>query len=123
MSSHRERNKDDTQFWVLKLMQNNPGLTQRALAEELGMSLGGANYCLQALVEKGWLKMQNFSKSTNKLGFAYILTPIGIAEKAALTGRFLKRKMQEYEDLKAEIEALQMDRVKPASPKEQTLPK
>lgn len=123
MSSHRERNKDDTQFWVLKLMQNNPGMTQRALAEELGMSLGGANYCLQALVEKGWLKMQNFSKSTNKLGFAYILTPIGIAEKAALTGRFLKRKMQEYEDLKAEIEALQMDRVKPASPKEQTLPK
>ncbi len=123
MSSHRERNKDDTQFWVLKLMQNNPGLTQRALAEELGMSLGGANYCLQALVEKGWLKMQNFSKSTNKLGFAYILTPIGIAEKAALTGRFLKRKMQEYEDLKAEIEALQMDMVKPASPKEQTLPK
>ncbi len=123
MSSHRERNKDDTQFWVLKLMQNNPGLTQRALAEELGMSLGGANYCLQALVEKGWLKMQNFSKSTNKLGYAYILTPIGIAEKAALTGRFLKRKMQEYEDLKAEIEALQMDMVKPASPKEQTLPK
>jgi EPS-associated MarR family transcriptional regulator len=123
MSSHRERNKDDTQFWVLKLMQNNPGMTQRALAEELGMSLGGANYCLQALVEKGWLKMQNFSKSTNKLGYAYILTPIGIAEKAALTGRFLKRKMQEYEDLKAEIEALQMDMVKPASPKEQTLPK
>jgi EPS-associated MarR family transcriptional regulator len=123
MSIHRERNKDDTQFWVLKLMQNNPGMTQRALAKELGMSLGGANYCLQALVEKGWLKMQNFSKSTNKLGYAYILTPIGIAEKAALTGRFLKRKMQEYEDLKAEIEALQMDMVKPASPKEQTLPK
>ena len=123
MSIHRERNKDDTQFWVLKLMQDNPGMTQRALAKELGMSLGGANYCLQALVEKGWLKMQNFSKSTNKLGYAYILTPIGIAEKAALTGRFLKRKMQEYEDLKAEIEALQMDMVKPAPPKEQNLPK
>ena len=123
MSIHRERNKDDTQFWVLKLMQDNPGMTQRALAKELGMSLGGANYCLQALVEKGWLKMQNFSKSTNKLGYAYILTPIGIAEKAALTGRFLKRKMQEYEDLKAEIEALQMDMVKPASAKEQNLPK
>ena len=123
MSIHRERNKDDTQFWVLKLMQDNPGMTQRALAKELGMSLGGANYCLQALVEKGWLKMQNFSKSTNKLGYAYILTPIGIAEKAALTGRFLKRKMQEYQDLKAEIEALQMDMVKPASAKEQNLPK
>ena len=109
MTSRRETIKDDTHFWVLKLMQDNPGMTQRALAKELGMSLGGANYCLQALVEKGWLKMQNFSKSHNKLGYAYLLTPVGIAEKTALTGRFLKRKMQEYENLKAEIEALQKD--------------
>ena len=69
MTSRRETLKDDTHFWVLKLMQDNPGMTQRALAKELGMSLGGANYCLQALVEKGWLKMQNFSKSPNKLGY------------------------------------------------------
>ena len=123
MSIHRERTNDCNQFWVLKLMQDNPRMTQRALAKELGMSLGGANYCLQALVEKGWLKMQNFSKCNNKLGYAYMLTPIGIAEKAALTGRFLKRKMQEYEDLKTEIEALQMDILRPASPGEQTLPK
>ena len=109
----REIVKDDTHFWVLKLMQDNPGMTQRALAKELGISLGGANYCLQALVEKGWLKMKNFSQSKNKMGYAYILTPVGVTEKAALTGRFLKRKMQEYEDLKAEIEALQRD-VKPA---------
>ena len=109
MTSRRETIKDDTHFWVLKLMQDNPGMTQRALAKELGISLGGANYCLQALVEKGWLKIQNFSKSENKLGYAYLLTPVGIAEKSALTGRFLKRKMQEYEELKAEIEALQRD--------------
>ena len=105
----REVIKDDTHFWVLKLMQDNPGMTQRALAKELGISLGGANYCLQALVEKGWLKLQNFSQSKNKMGYAYILTPVGITEKAALTGRFLKRKMQEYENLKAEIEELQRD--------------
>ena len=63
----REIIKDDTHFWVLKLMQDNPGMTQRALAKELGISLGGANYCLQALVEKGWLKLQNFSQSKNKM--------------------------------------------------------
>ena len=98
-------------------MQDNPGMTQRALAKELGISLGGANYCLQALVEKGWLKIQNFSQSKNKMGYAYILTPVGITEKAALTGRFLKRKMQEYENLKAEIEALQKDVSQTASTK------
>ncbi len=74
MTSRRETIKDDTHFWVLKLMQDNPGMTQRALAKELGISLGGANYCLQALVEKGWLKMQNFSKSANKLGYAWLDT-------------------------------------------------
>jgi len=120
MTSRRETIKDDTHFWALKLMQDNPGMTQRALAKELGISLGGANYCLQALVEKGWLKMQNFSKSTNKLGYAYLLTPVGIAEKSALTGRFLKRKMQEYEELKAEIEALQRDVTHAASAKQPT---
>ena len=105
----REVIKDDTHFWVLKLMQANPGMTQRALAKELGISLGGANYCLQALVEKGWLKLQNFSQSKNKMGYAYILTPVGITEKAALTARFLTRKMQEYENLMAEIESLKKD--------------
>ncbi len=74
MTSRRETIKDDTHFWVLKLMQDNPGMTQRALAKELGISLGGANYCLQALVEKGWLKIQNFSKSENKMGYAWLDT-------------------------------------------------
>ncbi len=105
----REIIKDDTHFWVLKLMQENPSMTQRALAKELGISLGGANYCLQALVEKGWLKIQNFSQSKHKLAYAYLLTPVGMAEKAALTARFLKRKMQEYDELKVEIAALQKD--------------
>jgi EPS-associated MarR family transcriptional regulator len=118
MNTRRETIKDDTHFWVLKLLQDNPGMTQRELAKELGISLGGANYCLKALVEKGWLKMQNFSKSENKMGYAYLLTPVGLAEKTELTGRFLKRKMQEYEKLKAEIEALQNE-LKPAAPNQQ----
>jgi len=84
-------------------------MTQRELARAMGISLGGANYCLQALIEKGWLKMQNFSKSADKMSYAYLLTPVGMVEKAALTARFLQRKMQEYEDLKLEIEALKRD--------------
>jgi EPS-associated MarR family transcriptional regulator len=73
----------------------------------LGLSVGGLNYCLKALIDKGWVKMQNFSQSKNKFGYVYILTPTGMAEKAALTSRFLKRNMSEYEALEAEIDALQ----------------
>ena len=73
------------------------------------MSLSGINYCIGALAEKGWIKMGNFSKNPNKLGYAYLLTPTGVAEKAALTRRFLKRKMAEYEKLRGEIEALQLE--------------
>jgi EPS-associated MarR family transcriptional regulator len=80
---------------------------ERELAQELGVSVGSLNYCLKALIDKGWVKMQNFSQSKNKFGYVYILTPTGMAEKAALTSRFLKRKMSEYEALKAEIDALQ----------------
>ena len=69
--------------------------------------MGGLNYCLKALIDKGWVKMQNFSQSKNKFGYVYILTPTGMAEKAALTSRFLKRNMSEYEALEAEIDALQ----------------
>ena len=90
----------------MRLLQANPDLTQRELAQELGVSVGGLNYCLKALIDKGWVKMQNFSQSKNKFGYVYILTPTGMAEKAALTSRFLKRKMSDYEALKAEIEAL-----------------
>jgi EPS-associated MarR family transcriptional regulator len=98
---------ENTVFRVMRLLQANPDLTQRELAQELGVSVGGLNYCLKALIDKGWVKMQNFSQSKNKFGYIYILTPTGMAEKAALTSRFLKRKMSEYEALKAEIDALQ----------------
>ena len=87
-------------------MQENPDLTQRELAEKLGVSVGGLNYCLKALMEKGMVKMKNFANSKNKFGYVYVLTPTGMAEKAAITHRFLQRKMDEFELLKAEIEAL-----------------
>lgn len=90
----------------MKRLEENPDITQRELAKELGISLGGVNYCIKALMEKGLVKMQNFSHSKNKFGYVYLLTPAGIAEKTSLTARFLKRKMQEYEAIRVEIEAL-----------------
>lgn len=93
----------------MRLLQANPDLTQRELAEELGVSVSGLNYCLKSLVEKGWVKMHNFSQSKNKFGYVYILTPSGMAEKAALTSRFLKRKLEEYEALTAEIQSLKTE--------------
>ena len=101
--------QENTAFRVMRLLQVNPDLTQRELAQELGVSVGGLNYCLKALIDKGWVKMQNFSQSKNKFGYVYILTPTGMAEKAELTSRFLKRKMSEYEALKVEIDALQYE--------------
>lgn len=109
MTSRRSTINEDTHFWTLKLLHEKPGITQRALAKEVGMSLSGINYCIGALAEKGWIKMSNFSRNPNKLGYAYLLTPTGMAEKAALTRRFLQRKMAEYEKLKAEIEELQRE--------------
>ncbi len=94
---------------VLRLLQDNPDLTQRELAQRLGMSVGGLNYCLKALMEKGLVKMHNFQSSKNKFKYVYLLTPQGIAEKVALTSRFLKRKMEEYDALKVEIEALKVE--------------
>ncbi len=90
-------------------MQENPDLTQRELADQLGMSVGGLNYCLKALIVKGFVKMQNFQNSKNKFKYVYQLTPQGIAEKVTLTSRFLKRKMEEYEALEVEIEALKSE--------------
>jgi len=91
------------------ILQENPDLTQRELADKLGMSVGGLNYCLNALIDKGLVKMQNFSSSKNKFKYVYLLTPMGIAEKVALTTCFLSRKMEEYEALKLEIEALKSE--------------
>ena len=94
------------QFRVLRLLESNPHLSQRELSKSLGVSLGGMNYCLNSLVSKGSVKIQNFKNNQNKWVYAYLLTPQGLAEKTALTGAFLKRKMQEYQQLKAEIESL-----------------
>ena len=100
---------EDLHFRVLKLLQDKPDISQRDLAAQLGISHGKMNYCLNALMEKGLVKLQNFSNSQHRWRYAYVLTPTGLAEKAALTGRFLKRKMAEYEALRAEIEALQAE--------------
>ena len=100
---------EDIHFRVLRLLEANPAMNQRELAEELGVSLGKTNYCLKALLAKGMLKMHNFQSSKRKLAYAYLLTPQGITEKASLTGRFLQRKMDEYVVLKAEIESLKQE--------------
>jgi EPS-associated MarR family transcriptional regulator len=98
-----------THYGLLKTLEENPGLSQRDLAKRLGISLGKVNFCLNALVEKGSLKINNFRKSDNKLAYAYLLTPLGVEEKARITVQFLKYKVQEYERLRAEIEVLQRE--------------
>lgn len=106
MTSRRSQLQEDTYFRVLRMLQDNPDMTQREIAQSLGLSTSGLNYCLKALIEKGWVKVHNFSQSKNKFGYIYVLTPQGIAEKTYLTSRFLMRKMAEYEALRAEIESL-----------------
>lgn len=90
-------------------MEAQPDISQRELASELGISLGRVNYCLKALVDKGWVKMQNFGRSDNKLRYAYVMTPRGLSAKTRLAGRFLQRKLEEYERLKGEIELLRSE--------------
>ena len=93
----------------MRILQENPDLTQRELAEKLGISVGGQNYCLNAVIDKGLFKMRNLFNSKNKLKYVYTLTPMGISEKVAQTTRFLSRKMEEYEAIKLEIEALKSE--------------
>ncbi|MBI5006912.1 MAG: MarR family EPS-associated transcriptional regulator [Nitrosomonadales bacterium] len=100
---------ETTHYGLLKTLEENPGLSQRDLAKRLGISLGKVNYCLNALVEKGSLKINNFRNSDNKLAYAYLLTPRGVEEKARITVHFLKYKMQEYERLRTEIEELKRE--------------
>ena len=97
----------DTHYKILKALEANPEISQRELADELGISLGKANYCLKALIEKGWVKANNFKNSNNKLAYIYLLTPKGMERKTHLTMQFLKRKVSEYEALKEEIEQLE----------------
>ena len=98
--------RDELRLKVLRALQANPELSQRQLAAELGVSLGGVNYALKALIERGFVKAGNFRKSGNKVAYLYVLTPQGVAEKASLATAFLGQKLEEYEVLRQEIEAL-----------------
>lgn len=100
---------EETHLKLLRLLESNPRMAQRDLANALDVSLGKANYCLNALLGKGFLKMQNFRNSDNKRAYAYLLTPAGVAAKAELTVRFLRHKMGEYERLKIEIASLHQE--------------
>ncbi len=100
---------DDTSYGLLKTLENNPSLSQRDLAKRLGVSLGKVNFCLNALIEKGCLKVNNFRNSENKLAYAYLLTPRGLEERARMTVAFLQIRMREYELLRAEIEELRRE--------------
>jgi EPS-associated MarR family transcriptional regulator len=107
VSSRQAAAQEDVHFRVMRLLEANPDMSQRDLAAHVGISLGSLNYSLKALMDKGFVKLENFQNSKHKFKYVYILTPAGIAQKVALTGRFLKRKVQEYEALKAEIEGLE----------------
>ena len=105
---------DEYRYKIFKLVEANPAISQRQLARELGISLGKANYCLKALMEKGLLKAGDFRTSKNKLAYAYKLTPKGIEEKASVTIRFLKKKINEYEQLQKEIDELRKESINTA---------
>ena len=100
---------EDLRYKLLKLLAEEPQISQRDLAGRLGISVGKTNYCLSALVDKGLVKINNFRRANNKLAYAYLLTPRGIEEKARVTVSFLQRKMREYAELQDEIEALRQE--------------
>jgi EPS-associated MarR family transcriptional regulator len=100
---------DDTRYRLLRLLTEHPNHSQRELASELGLSLGKTNYCLRALIARGWVKMQNFRSSNNKLAYAYVLTPTGVAAKFRSTSDFLRRKQGEYARLEHEIAELRRE--------------
>lgn len=98
---------EEIHYRILRLLAENPTISQRELAKVLGVSLGKANYCLRGLLGKSWVKVQNFHNSDNKRAYAYLLTPAGIEAKARLTLSYLRRKQAEYEAMRREIDALQ----------------
>ncbi len=100
---------DDFSYKVIKQIEQNPEISQRVLSKELGVSLGKVNYCLRALIDKGWLKARNFKNSQNKLAYRYLLTPQGVQQKTVVAASFLKRKLAEQEQLQREIEVLRQD--------------
>jgi EPS-associated MarR family transcriptional regulator len=99
----------EIRYRLLKLVESNPNLTQRQMAEQMGLSLGKFNYCLKELVKKGIVKIDRFKTSDNKAGYLYVLTPQGIEQKAKITKAFLQRKMKEYEELKSVIQELRQE--------------
>ena len=109
LASQREDQRNEVRLRVMRLVHANPEMTTRKIAEDVGISNGSAFYLLKALVEKGFLKLNNFKNSSNKGRYAYILTPKGVQEKSLLTSRFIERKREEYKDLRAEIEALERE--------------
>jgi EPS-associated MarR family transcriptional regulator len=107
---------EETRYQVMRLLGSNPQLSQRDVARRLGISLGRVNFCLQALVAKGWIKASNFKNSHNKAAYMYLLTPRGLEEKARLTMRFLVIKMSEYEKLRLEIEQMRREAARDRAP-------
>lgn len=98
--------REDVHFRVLRLLESRPDASQREIAEELSVSVGVVNFCVKALIEKGHIKLANFKASKNKLGYVYVLTPVGIAHRAQLATGFIKRKMAEFDVIRAELEQL-----------------
>ena len=109
MASQRDKKQQETHFRVMRLLDEDPSISTREIAKKVGISNGAAYYCVTALVEKGFVKLKNFTQSKTKANYIYELTPRGIRAKAALTVSFLERKRHEYEDLKVEIERLESD--------------
>ena len=109
MASQRGQQQEETHFRVMRLLDENPSISTREIAKKVGISNGAAYYCVTALVQKGFVKLKNFTQSKNKANYIYELTPRGIRAKAALTVSFLERKRNEYEDLKLEIERLESE--------------
>jgi EPS-associated MarR family transcriptional regulator len=101
--------EDEIHYKLLKVLEESPDVTQRELAVRLGISLGKVNYCLRALMGRGWVKMANFRRNPSKMGYVYLLTPKGIEEKARITVRFLRHKLYEFDALKTEIERLKVE--------------
>jgi EPS-associated MarR family transcriptional regulator len=111
-------NNKEIHLDLLRKLEEDPNLTQRQLSKEMGVSLGKINYCMQKLIEKGWIKLSSFSKNANKSNYKYLLTPKGIDQKTRMTFTFLKIKMNEYEMLKKEIKKLEEDAAKIKSNRE-----
>ena len=109
MSSRRKEQQAEVRFQVLRLICDNPTMSTRQIAQRVGISNGAAYYCLSALVDKGLIKIGNFTSSPRKRSYVYLLTPRGMREKSSLTKRFLERKLQEFDDLKREIAQLERE--------------